>query len=299
MGVVQRVGLEQRRGRQKAGVVVEKPVGLVVGGHHVDRAQVRHVQRLAVPAVIAVGEAQQARDHVVEHVDDDRVVGRRDAGNRRAGVGLEDHAQLGFAGLETLHGTGNQRTLPEGLAADFPVRFQFHQQLAVEHAGQLGVFRDMDAPDLAVDIAVVMAREEIGHANDQVVVIVAVPEAHAAGGDVGLLALEDELGILARLAAPPQAHRARIARVGHFGVVERRAVKHTVSIAPADTALGFGYLETVFDERAAFQVELAPHRRVGAADGKPDQAAVVVRITAVRAGPHPVLTFGLGQRIHI
>jgi hypothetical protein len=193
----------------------------------------------------------------------------------------------------------DQRALGIGRAVDLPIGLQLDQQLAVEHAGDVGVLGHVDAPDLAVVVAVVVPGEEVWHAHDHVVEIVAVPEAHAGHGHVGLLALEHQLGLGRLLAALPQAHGARVAGIGHFVVGKRRAVEHAVAIAPGDAALGLRDVEAIGDELAGLEVELAAHRRVGAAHGQPDHAAVVVGVAAAGAGPDPVLVLLGGQRVDV
>ncbi|MNV53240.1 hypothetical protein D3C71_1453780 [compost metagenome] len=102
-----------------------------------------------------------------------------------------------------------------------------------------------------------------------------------------------------RRATLPALDHARVAGGGHRASAEIGVDEHVVLVDPAQPALGFGTEETVLDPLLVGQVELAGDVGIRAAARQRDQAAGVFRTQAVGAVPHPVLTFGLVQRVQV
>jgi hypothetical protein len=110
--------------------------------------------------------------------------------------------------------------------------------------------------------------------------------------------LEEDRRLRHIAAAPPQAHRARIARCRDVAA-PGAAEQHRVGIEPAHPALGFREHEAVLHESPAREIELAQHHGVAAA-ARETQDRTIVRARPRRGtAPDPVLAFGHGQGVDI
>ena len=77
------------------------------------------------------------------------------------------------------------------------------------------------------------------------------------GGHVFLSGRKDFLRGCHRRAARPDAHFARIARIGEAARAEVGGNEDVVAVYPAERAFGFGAVEAVFDKFFAVQIKFA------------------------------------------
>ena len=121
-------------------------------------------------------------------------------------------------------------------------------------------------------------------------------------GNVRLLTFENRGGFFERLAAFQDLHDSRIAGIGQRVGAEVGRHKNRIGVDPLQFSFGLGPKESTAlgrDEGALFDVELARHGSVAAAARQFDEATLVIGIAAGPTFPHPVLAFGLGERIDV
>src|SRR5262245_37465119 len=72
-----------------------------------------------------------------------------------------------------------------------------------------------------------------------------------------------------------------------------------VGVRPSSACLGLRNCKSTWNERASVEIELADHRRVGAAARKLEEAASVVGRKRVAGMPDPVLILGAAKRVDV
>jgi len=224
----------------------------------------------------------------------------RPAVTRERGVriGREQRGEVALAGHEIVEVHGDQRAGWPGLAADGPRRFGLHQQPLAVHVG-IGIAGHVDLDQLAILQQVLVAVEEILLHRHEVAFEAFCAVVVRTDREVVGRALMHQLRRRQRRAARPFLHDARIARFGHRARSEIGADVDVVGIDPTGLGLRDGHEEAVLDERFRGQVEFAHFHRVAAARRQRHQAMHVIGLHALRTLEHPLLAFGLVERVDV
>lgn len=165
------------------------------------------------------------------------------------------------------------------------------------HAAIVGNFNDLQAPIGSHEAPRAVEVDRPLHEEPLETLRRVEPAAH---GDVVVMPREDQLRLAQRPPAPPREHLLRIPRRRQAARPHVGAHENLVAAHPRHVRLRLRQLERrLRDELERLQIELADHRRVGAAPRQVHQGPVEVRVPALRALPHPVLAFRRRQRIHV
>jgi hypothetical protein len=276
----------------------EGEVGLAADSEQVDTAVRRQGDRARGPAAVLLrrqGE-QFARD-VVERLDPEDVVGRRNLLDRLPGGGRHHQLRLGMAARQDVA----KRISDQGAGAEAAERaLQFGDQLVADHVLDLGVGGHGHRHQAAArgqqmalvgpeGLAAVDENPAPGRALDR----------QRVGGDVAGFALEEGTRRSERGTALPQLQDAPVAGGGERSFAVIGADQQSVAIDPVDGGLGFGNDEAAVDEAAAAEIELAHHVRVRAAGADRDEAAAIIGGEAIGAVPDPALALRLAERVDV
>src|SRR5215472_15342767 len=99
--------------------------------------------------------------------------------------------------------------------------------------------------------------------------------------------------------APPQPHGARVARLGGHPLAPGGGQQQGVAVEPSSPALGLRQDETLGNEIARGEVELAQDHGIGAAARQHQYGAVVSTWDRYRPAPRPVLALLCPQRVEV
>ncbi len=186
-----------------------------------------------------------------------------------------------------------------GLSVFGPVLVQQRNDLAVQHVLDRGRVGERRRDELAAGGQVVfLGGPEAGGMADHGPGLAVRAEAVDPDRDVARLAFIEDAGALERHPPGPELRLNAVAGIGGLAA-ERRGDDQRVGIDPGDVGLRLGDDHAAVHELAVADVELAVGRCVGAAVGKRDHAAVVVRRKAGGAVPDPVLALFLRQLVEI
>ena len=211
---------------------------------------------------------------------------------------MEEGGQFAFALEKRVEASCQERACRIRLVAHGPVQSQPQQQLIVEsaHSRIVGL---LDLHPLATAPDILLAGEKGRGAADELVRASVVMDNDCIHADILPLAFEDQFSLRKRRSALPFLDDARVTRTRKRIGAELGSHVKPVAIPPRHLAFGLRQIETVFDERLGFHVELPHHLGIRAASREEDQAAVVSGIEDLIAFPDPVLLLGGGHFVEV
>ena len=120
------------------------------------------------------------------------------------------------------------------------------------------------------------------------------PDRHMVGAR-----LENDRGGQRVGAAPPQPHRARIARARGHVLAQRGGQQQRVAIEPGGPAFRLGQRETAGYEIASNKVEFAQHHGIGAAARQHQNGTVVAARDRRSPAPRPIFALRCRERVEV
>ncbi len=273
--------------------------GIRIGFHHADRAEPRRAgHRLTLPLSARRSEHFETALHIVEHVEDQVVPGPAIRRERCVIVGLEEHCEVTRASHEAVEARREEYAGRIALPAHRPRRSRLDQQPLPMHA-HLRIIRDLDPLPLVAREEIRLRVVEVLHHREKIALEAGRASVVRRNRHVGRLPLVDRLRRGERCAAHPPLRDTGVARFGHGARAEIGADVERVLVDPAHVALGHFELEAAFHEAPARDVELAHRNGIAAVGRERDEAALVLRLQALRTPIHPLLPLRLAEGVDV
>ena len=292
------VGHVQGRRLGESAVGEEEAIEALVGGHDAHGSHRRRGKLLARPLAVPPRVAPKLALHVVQHADQQVVLGRRRPLDDSFAAGLGDDPEVAVAGQKVVHVRGYDRRRGKRPAAHRPLRNGAHDQVVARDEGG-GVGRRVDLHKLAVHDQVGRALEDRVQVRDPAIRLSAdLPRADE-DRHVGLVGVEDHWRVGERRAALPEARLAGIARSRQRAGAEVGGHNHRFVVHERRAALGLRKEEPVFHESERLQVELPRLHRVGATPGECDETPAMLGRQAGHAPVSPGDVFLFGERVNV